>query len=727
MATATTSQKGKRPLRHLTAGDKIDAIQRIHDGESKASVARDIGVPESTLRGWCKNEEKLRSMSRQANNQKPLVDNKLGIVDKLTEKMAGDAIAAAAASGLLGGRGPPDKRQKLDTSLPMSFGSNGSKSKYDDYNNARNSMGPLDFGDKGLSALNFNGLSHSDFAAYKAAASSDFALHLNGKSNGKDYSSGGYKGADFSKGSDHTKADLSMAAISPLSSLTHLSGLAQSPLALSFNDIASNLSLLAQFNNSNLGAMPGMTSLNNSSSNGGNGNNNNNNNSNNNLRNVRPKPMANLSPRTGSNDLEKSQGLTVKNLAKLQQNNGSGDFGKNIGLDLLEKSRKAAALNGDGPVDDALWYWIKSQQAMLGLNNIYSNIPGAASPQRSSPLSRNNNNNSGNNGNKRGNSNNNNNQSGLVPNSTSTPPLASTTPHTSSTTPSGLSDDTKNSSWFWQWYKTFGTSLLSNVAAANAANANGLDIGSATDKTSNNQLDAGKSSLYDNILYSQLTKNSSSPSPSDAINNNQNKPEDLSHPRDELLMHRIHNCSTPNSSIKIKSEMANCSPEINRTAESSSPLDVADCKVGIMNMKNAYLNETGKMSPTTNVREILDNLLYNVAANNNNNASTNNNNNNNNDESIKHEIVDSSVNDDEEAAVAANGPNEAIEHGEQFLKWLESCSDPNITAMQVMQFRTLLNSIKSSAIRAAANIHNYTDNGVLTERGEERQRMRKRK
>nr|2ELH_A Chain A, CG11849-PA [Drosophila melanogaster] len=58
--------KGKRPLRSLTPRDKIHAIQRIHDGESKASVARDIGVPESTLRGWCKNEDKLRFMSRQS-------------------------------------------------------------------------------------------------------------------------------------------------------------------------------------------------------------------------------------------------------------------------------------------------------------------------------------------------------------------------------------------------------------------------------------------------------------------------------------------------------------------------------------------------------------------------------------------------------------------------------------------------------------------------------------
>ncbi|KAF3423656.1 hypothetical protein E2986_13976 [Frieseomelitta varia] len=44
----------------------MDAIQRVHEGESKASVARDIGVPESTLRGWCKSEHKIRGMARNS-------------------------------------------------------------------------------------------------------------------------------------------------------------------------------------------------------------------------------------------------------------------------------------------------------------------------------------------------------------------------------------------------------------------------------------------------------------------------------------------------------------------------------------------------------------------------------------------------------------------------------------------------------------------------------------
>ncbi|KAH8417311.1 hypothetical protein KR222_008690 [Zaprionus bogoriensis] len=78
------STRGKRPLRNLTPNDKVRAIQRIHNGETKASVSRDIGVPESTLRGWCKNEQKLRFMCRQLGS-----DNLgLGSLDTPPEKRA---------------------------------------------------------------------------------------------------------------------------------------------------------------------------------------------------------------------------------------------------------------------------------------------------------------------------------------------------------------------------------------------------------------------------------------------------------------------------------------------------------------------------------------------------------------------------------------------------------------------------------------------------------------
>ncbi|KAM4028986.1 tigger transposable element-derived protein 5 [Anomaloglossus baeobatrachus] len=40
--------------------DKLDAIERVKNGERQASVSRDFGVPGGTLRGWLKDEQKLR-------------------------------------------------------------------------------------------------------------------------------------------------------------------------------------------------------------------------------------------------------------------------------------------------------------------------------------------------------------------------------------------------------------------------------------------------------------------------------------------------------------------------------------------------------------------------------------------------------------------------------------------------------------------------------------------
>ncbi|CAG9863626.1 unnamed protein product [Phyllotreta striolata] len=74
----------KRPLRSMTAHEKLDAIRRVHDGESKASVARDIGVPESTLRGWCKNEDKISYLSRQSS---PETDESLDYPSQISKKI----------------------------------------------------------------------------------------------------------------------------------------------------------------------------------------------------------------------------------------------------------------------------------------------------------------------------------------------------------------------------------------------------------------------------------------------------------------------------------------------------------------------------------------------------------------------------------------------------------------------------------------------------------------
>ncbi|XP_076480349.1 protein distal antenna isoform X1 [Bombus vancouverensis nearcticus] len=118
-----SARPGKRPLRALSASEKMDAIQRVHEGESKASVARDIGVPESTLRGWCKSEHKIRGMAR--NSSTP---------DSEAHSPASSAGANVAAANLAGGstnlssedEGPCAKKAKIDqqtsvTSASTSF------------------------------------------------------------------------------------------------------------------------------------------------------------------------------------------------------------------------------------------------------------------------------------------------------------------------------------------------------------------------------------------------------------------------------------------------------------------------------------------------------------------------------------------------------------------------------------------------------------------------------
>lgn len=122
------STRGKRPLRNLTPNDKVRAIQRIHNGETKASVSRDIGVPESTLRGWCKNEQKLRFMCRQLGSEN------MGLASLDT---------------------PPEKRAKLELQLlPPKFGTMPS---YDD----------LGFANLPFPAMDYN--SHNDALLEKFA------------------------------------------------------------------------------------------------------------------------------------------------------------------------------------------------------------------------------------------------------------------------------------------------------------------------------------------------------------------------------------------------------------------------------------------------------------------------------------------------------------------------------------------------------------------------------
>ncbi|XP_061729205.1 protein distal antenna-like [Cydia pomonella] len=212
-------------------------------------------------------------------------------------------------------------------------------------------------------------------------------------------------------------ASVSMSAISPLSGLAHLPGLAHSHLGLSFNEIATNLTLLAQLNPgiSALSAQPASRAL----------------------RSVRsPKPAHN-----GVLNLNEPS----KHRSKTHHYSHSDPYSRHSS----KSSHHVSSTTANQPVDDSLWYWLKTQQAMLDLTSQTT----AAHPLtlgKSEPS--------------------------LPPK-----PVAPTVPISSHL-------DYNRNSWLWQYYKQFGGAMpLPEDKLKSASQV-------PKDKTS------------ENILYSHLTK-----------------------------------------------------------------------------------------------------------------------------------------------------------------------------------------------------------------------------
>lgn len=271
--------------------------------------------------------------------------------------------------------------------------------------------------------------------------------------------------------------------------------------------------------------------------------------------------------------------------------------------------------------------------------------------------------------------------------------------------------------------------LYSQLAGKSLFGMNGTNGTENGADSSNSAANATDDKQLDNILYAQLTKNaaSSTPSPSDSMNNNDAKEAEAAKTEDTPPRNASERCASVKPAQTKPDGTQNGSPEHKRSAETSSPMDVVECKVGLM--KNMLINNAEKVcssllsaSSSSNVCTILDDFLSQAnseaaaaaaAVDNNNDAKSN----------VDEEVADDTDETDDDSLT--NGPLMAIEHGEHFLKWLESCSIPNITAMQVMQFKSLLNSCKSSALRTATQ--NAAVNGVPTLASDEQRRSRKRK
>ncbi|KAI4477900.1 hypothetical protein M0804_012380 [Polistes exclamans] len=105
-------------MRILSTKEKVEAIDRIYLGESKAAVARDIGIPESTLRGWYKSEDKLRAMIENSPDSGPNSDQSNSSGSQSTSingNMSG--IASGSSSSIMDDEGPPGKRPRLDQTV----------------------------------------------------------------------------------------------------------------------------------------------------------------------------------------------------------------------------------------------------------------------------------------------------------------------------------------------------------------------------------------------------------------------------------------------------------------------------------------------------------------------------------------------------------------------------------------------------------------------------------
>ncbi|KAL0868980.1 hypothetical protein ABMA27_007302 [Loxostege sticticalis] len=355
--------KGKRPMRALTPGDKIEAIQRVNDGESKASVARDIGVPESTLRGWCKNEDKLRYMTSRLSSPD---------TDKSNDGEPPDK-RARTESPVAPPRSPPAAGLDLTTPAP-----------------AAPPLAP-----------------HAPHA--RATPPADAPVELTTKRAAPSPPAHAPRERRPDPG-----ASVSMSAISPLSGLAHLPGLAHSHLGLSFNEIATNLTLLAQLNPglSALSAQPASRAL----------------------RSVRsPKPAHN----------------GVLNLNETGKHRSKSHHSDPYRTSSSKSSHHTSSSTASQPVDDTLWYWLKTQQAMLDLT---------AQTTTAHSL-----------------------QLGKTDPSIPPKPVAPAAPITSHL-------DYNRNSWLWQYYKQFGGAMpLPDDKLKSAAQV-------------------PKEKAPENILYSHLTK-----------------------------------------------------------------------------------------------------------------------------------------------------------------------------------------------------------------------------
>ena len=84
--SAMNKPENSRKRKQFSIKDKIDIIDQVKNGKSRSAVTKEFSVPEATLRGWLKDEDRLRSSLSEMDNPEEKRKRLRGAQDKELDK-----------------------------------------------------------------------------------------------------------------------------------------------------------------------------------------------------------------------------------------------------------------------------------------------------------------------------------------------------------------------------------------------------------------------------------------------------------------------------------------------------------------------------------------------------------------------------------------------------------------------------------------------------------------